>query len=111
MKYTKQRYKEAALKAWRTIRLKKREKAAEDAEKLDNWIDVESINKIQHPEISENGQVEKWKGNGVVKLFSKTPDDIACGPFWEIKWAYGCPLDCSYCYLRGTMRGKMKPSF
>jgi len=111
LKYTKQRYKEAALKAWRTIRRKKRKKAAESAEKLDNWIDVDSIDKIQHPEIIEHEQVEEWEGNGVVKLFSKTPEDIACGPFWEIRWAYGCPLDCSYCYLRGTMRGKMKPSY
>jgi len=111
LKYTKQRYKKAALKAWRTIRRKKREKAAESAEILDNWLDVDSIDKIQHPEIIEHEQVEEWEGNGVVKLFSKTPKDIACGPFWEIRWAYGCPLDCSYCYLRGTMRGKMKPSY
>jgi spore photoproduct lyase len=104
-------YKEAALKAWRTIRRKKREEAAEGVEKLDNWIDVESINNIQHPEISDQEEEEIWEGNGVVKLFSKTPDDIACGPFWEIRWAYGCPLDCSYCYLRGTMRGKLKPSY
>lgn len=99
------------MKAWRTIRRNKRVKAAEGAEKLDNWINVESIKKIQHPEISEPQNEEIWEGNGVVKLFSKTPEDIACGPFWEIRWAYGCPLDCSYCYLRGTMRGRMKPSY
>lgn len=110
MKYTKQRYKEAALKAWRTIRQNKRKKAAEGVEKLDNWIDTKTITKIQHPEIIEPDQ-EIWNGNGVIKLFSKTPNDIACGPFWEIRWAYGCPLDCSYCYLRGTMRGNMKPSY
>ncbi len=111
MTYTRQRYKEAALKAWRTIRRKKRLRAAEGVEKLDSWIDVETINSLQHPEISEPEKNEFWEGNGVVKLFSKTPNDIACGPFWEIRWAYGCPLDCSYCYLRGTMRGKMNPSF
>ena len=111
MTYTRKRYKEAALKAWRTIRRNKRVKAAEGVEKLDNWINVESIKEIQHPEISDPENEEIWEGNGVIKLFSKTPEDIACGPFWEIRWAYGCPLDCSYCYLRGTMRGKMKPSY
>lgn len=22
----------------------------------------------------------------------------------ELKWAYGCPYDCSWCYLKGTFR-------
>jgi hypothetical protein len=22
----------------------------------------------------------------------------------ELKWAYGCPFDCAWCYLKGTFR-------
>ena len=52
-----------------------------------------------------------WTGNGIVSLFHKTPSTIACGEFWELRWAFGCPMDCSYCYLRGTLKGKMRPRY
>ena len=101
----------AVLKAWKTIRRKQREKRAKGVEKLTRFIDVKNIGKIIHPEVIDEDFEEGWSGNGVIKLFKKTPEDIACGPFWEIRWAYGCPLNCSYCYLRGTTRGRMKPSY
>lgn len=107
----KQKHRQAALKAWETIRQKHKEQRVKGVEKLTQWIEVKKIGDITHPEISEVPIREIWPGNGVIKLFNKTPDDIACGPFWEIRWAYGCPLNCSYCYLRGTMRGRMKPSY
>ena len=107
----KQKHRQAALKAWETIRRKHKEQRVKGVEKLTQWIDAEKIGKIPHPELVEEPVREPWSGNGVIKLFSKTPSDIACGPFWEIRWAYGCPLNCSYCYLRGTMRGRMKPSY
>jgi len=31
-------------------------------------------------------------------------EDIVCPHFLELKWAYGCPFNCSYCYLQGTLR-------
>jgi len=111
MSEERRKHREAALKAWETIRRKQREKGSEGVEKLTKFIAVEKINEILHPEVSYEKVEDRWPGNGVVKLFQKTPDDIACGPFWEIRWAYGCPLNCSYCYLRGTMRGRMKPSY
>ncbi len=107
----REKYRKAALKAWETIRRKHKEQRIKGVEKLTRWIEVENIDKITHPEIIEEKIKDEWVGNGVIKLFKKTPDDIACGPFWELRWAYGCPLNCSYCYLRGTMRGRMKPSF
>ena len=107
----REKRRQAALKAWETIRRKQREKRAEGVEKLTNFIDIEKIGKITHPEVTQEDFEEGWSGNGVIKLFKKTPEDIACGPFWEIRWAYGCPLNCSYCYLRGTTRGRMKPSY
>ncbi|MDG6949266.1 MAG: hypothetical protein JRM77_05350 [Nitrososphaerota archaeon] len=45
--------------------------------------------------------------DGIVMRFNKTPFEVSCGPFYELRWAYGCPFDCSYCYLRGTMRGNL----
>lgn len=107
----KRKHREAALKAWVTIRRRKKEEHIKGAEKLTDYITPEKIGSIQHPEIIPHEFENSWEGNGVIKLFSKTPDDIACGPFWEIRWAYGCPLNCSYCYLRGTMRGRTKPSY
>jgi len=47
--------------------------------------------------------------DGVVVYFDKTPDDIVCPHFWELRWAFGCPFDCAYCYLQGTARGQKTP--
>ena len=87
MSEVRKKHRLAALKAWETIRQKHKEQRVKSAEKLTRWIDVESIGKISHPEISDEKISGSWPGNGVIKLFNKTPDDIASGPFWEIRWA------------------------
>lgn len=51
----------------------------------------------------------KVYGGGILRHFEKTPRSIVCPHFWELNWAYGCPLDCSYCYLQGTLRGHKEP--
>jgi spore photoproduct lyase len=109
----KKKHREAALKAWKTIRTEKRKKAAKSTAKIADLISPERIEKIKHPELisfKEELGLE-WRGNRIVVPFEKTPPNIGCGMFWELRWAYGCPFDCSYCFLRGTMRGKMKPQF
>jgi spore photoproduct lyase len=45
----------------------------------------------------------------IIARFDKTPlpqksNDVVCPHFLELKWAYGCPFDCSWCYLKGTFR-------
>ncbi|MDO9210911.1 MAG: hypothetical protein Q7V48_09215, partial [Deltaproteobacteria bacterium] len=45
----------------------------------------------------------------IITRFDKTPlpknsSDVVCPHFLELKWAYGCPFDCSWCYLKGTFR-------
>jgi spore photoproduct lyase len=59
-------------------------------------------------------------GDGsIIKRFDKTPlptrsTDVICPHFVELKWAYGCPFDCAWCYLKGTFRfhpTKTKPVF
>lgn len=45
----------------------------------------------------------------IITRFDKTPlpqkaTDVVCPHFVELKWAYGCPFDCSWCYLKGTFR-------
>jgi spore photoproduct lyase len=109
----KKKHKEAALKAWKTIRREKRNKAAKSTAKITAFISPERIEKIKHPELVSliDKQALPWQGNRIVMPFNKTPPDIACGMFWEVRWAYGCPHNCSYCYLRGTMRGRMKPQY
>lgn len=105
------RQRKAAYKAWATIRNKIREKASADSGKIDKYLRPGFMASIKHPEITSPSNLESNSyGKGIVSLFNKTPADIACGRFWEVRWAYGCPLDCNYCYLRGTMKGKMKPS-
>jgi len=47
-------------------------------------------------------------GRGIVRPFTKTPKWIVCPHFLELNWAYGCPFNCAYCYLKGTFRGKTK---
>lgn len=99
----------AALKAWDTIRKKKNKKAINNVGKIETYVDNKNL--INNFDIITKDEIINWKGNGVIKLFNKTPHNIACGNFWEIRWAYGCPLNCNYCYLRGTMRGNMKQSY
>jgi spore photoproduct lyase len=49
-------------------------------------------------------------GDGsIIKRFDRTPfpreeRDVVCPHFLELKWAYGCPYDCAWCYLKGTLR-------
>jgi spore photoproduct lyase len=47
----------------------------------------------------------------ILHYFRKTPESIVCPHFWELRWAYGCPYDCAYCYLRGTFRGNKEPRY
>lgn len=110
------RQRKAAFKAWKTMRNEQQVAASIGSVKIDKYLTLEQVTRIHHPELldgKENAggtqQVLSY-GRGIISLFHKTPPDIACGRFWEVRWAYGCPLDCNYCYLRGTMRGNMKPS-
>lgn len=101
------RQRKAAYKAQKTMRYDRWSRGAENMGNIEKFMTLQQVSKLAHPEI------EKPKtryAKGIISLFHKTPADIACGRFWELRWAYGCPLDCSYCYLRGTMKGNMKPS-
>lgn len=47
--------------------------------------------------------------SSIINRFDKTPPpirstDVICPHFIELKWAYGCPFDCAWCYLKGTFR-------
>lgn len=59
-------------------------------------------------------------GDGsVICRFEKTPvpgrpTDVVCPHFLELKWATGCPYNCAWCYLKGTLRfgpDKAKPYY
>ena len=56
----REKRRQAALKAWETIRRKQREKRAEGVEKLTNFIDIEKIGKITHPEVTQEDFEESW---------------------------------------------------
>jgi spore photoproduct lyase len=49
-------------------------------------------------------------GDGsIIRRFDKTSipkiqTDVVCPHFLELKWAYGCPFDCAWCFLKGTLR-------
>lgn len=54
-------------------------------------------------------RIEKIRDGSIIKRFDKTPPpvkatDVVCPHFLELKWATGCPFDCSWCYLKGTLR-------
>ena len=58
---------------------------------------------------SEEILIQKIRDGSIIKRFCKTPPpykstDVICPHFLELKWAYGCPYDCSWCYLKGTFR-------
>jgi spore photoproduct lyase len=94
---------EAARKAWETIRNKKKLNVP-DAKPL---FEI-GVSKVREPCLES---VRTDYGKQIIHRFNKTPSSIACGPFWELRWAFGCPFDCAYCYLRGTSRGKMQPRY
>jgi len=53
--------------------------------------------------------VERINDGSIIIRFDKTPlpkklTDVVCPHFLELKWAYGCPYDCAWCYLKGTFR-------
>ena len=53
--------------------------------------------------------VQQIGDGSIIKRFDKTPPpakstSIICPHFVELKWAYGCPFDCAWCYLKGTFR-------
>ena len=77
---------------------------------------------IKEYELLDNSKVPLVKQIGdssIITRFDKTPlpttlTDVVCPHFLELKWAYGCPFDCAWCYLKGTFRfqpTKAKPVF
>jgi spore photoproduct lyase len=56
-----------------------------------------------------NKQIIKIGDGSIITRFDKTSNpknsnDVVCPHFLELKWAYGCPYSCSWCYLQGTYR-------
>lgn len=100
----KKKRRTAAKKAWQTIRSNRRMKLAESSKTL---LEV-GVLRISEPSLVS---VRTTYGKRIIHQFNKTPSTIACGPFWELRWAFGCPFDCAYCYLRGTSRGNMRPRY
>ncbi len=94
----------AAKKAWQTIRKNRKMKSGKSSRSL---LEV-GLSKVSEPRIVS---VRTNYGKHIIHQFDKTPSTIACGPFWELRWAFGCPFDCAYCYLRGTSRGNMRPRY
>jgi len=66
--------------------------------------------KIHHSlDGSERQSVDRVGDGSIIKRFDRTPlpvksTDVVCPHFLELKWAYGCPFDCAWCYLKGTFR-------
>jgi len=70
-----------------------------------------SIKYKEYPCLDGNKQrlVQQVGDGSIIKRFDKTPlpkspQDVICPHFLELKWAYGCPYRCSWCYLQGTLR-------
>jgi len=57
--------------------------------------------------------VARVNDGSIITRFDKTPlpkskTDVVCPHFLELKWAYGCPYNCAWCYLKGTFRFQPK---
>ena len=58
---------------------------------------------------SEKELLKRVGSGAVIRLFDKTPfpekpTDVVCPHFMELACVYGCPYNCSYCYIKGTFR-------
>jgi len=68
---------------------------------------------------SKETLIDRVNDGSIIKRFDKTlpptrSTNVVCPHFLELKWAYGCPFDCAWCYLKGTFRfqpTKTKPVF
>lgn len=59
--------------------------------------------------------VQRIGDGAIITRFEKTPlpskpTDVVCPHFLELKWATGCPFDCAWCYLKGTLRFRPQKS-
>ena len=58
---------------------------------------------------SRQNLVKRVGDGSIITRFERTPlparpTDVVCPHFLELKWATGCPFDCAWCYLKGTLR-------
>jgi len=68
-----------------------------------------AIKEYQLLDTSKVPLVQQVGDGSIIKRFDKTPlptksTNVICPHFLELKWAYGCPFDCAWCYLKGTFR-------
>jgi spore photoproduct lyase len=76
------------------------------------------FNKYKQLDGTQRLLVQQVGDGSIIKRFDKTPipmkkTDVVCPHFLELKWAYGCPFDCAWCFLKGTLRlleTKTKPT-
>jgi spore photoproduct lyase len=58
---------------------------------------------------TNESMVSKVGDGSIITRFDKTPNprsptDVVCPHFLELKWATGCHYNCAWCYLQGTFR-------
>lgn len=83
------------------------------------FVATKIIKKRPRISYNDNGLVKQVADGSIIKRFDKTPypekpTNVVCPHFLELKWAYGCPFDCSWCYLKGTFRFRpegIKPAY
>jgi len=70
-----------------------------------------SVKYKEYSNLNGNKQflIQQVSDGSIIKRFDKTPvpkghKDVICPHFLELKWAYGCPYKCAWCYLQGTLR-------
>jgi len=77
------------------------------------------FNKYKMLDSTSRALVKQVADGSIIKRFDKTPypakpTNVVCPHFLELKWAYGCPFNCSWCYLKGTFRFRpegIKPAY
>jgi len=61
-------------------------------------------NEYEQLDGKEKSLVGRVNDGSIITRFDKTPmptgrRSVVCPHFLELKWAYGCPYDCAWCYL------------
>ena len=75
---------------------------------------MQRLPRVKYEEYAQLDETKKrlvqCVGDGsIIKRFDKTAlpikdTDVVCPHFLELKWAYGCPFNCAWCFLKGTLR-------
>lgn len=87
--------------AMRLVKIEKGER--DDFVEFPVKIRFYSSGEVMNEGYADNTIVDRFRTRDERRLPTAS-DEVVCPSFMELKWARGCPFNCAWCYLQGTLR-------